>query len=129
MLIAAALIELSIVDAGSIKAKRRVAQAIKGRVRERFNVSISEIGDPDDRQSLSIGCVSVGSEPGHLRERLEKVVRYVESLTLAEVLSDDIVVVSLDECRAAGPDPADPDRLPETDADGADGLPEEWRSG
>ena len=129
MLIAAALIELSIVGAESIKAKRRVAQAIKGRVRKRFNVSVSEIGDPDDHQSLSIGCVSVGSEPRHLRERLQKVVRYVESLSLAEVLSDDIAVVSLDECRPAGPDPDDTDGLPEEDPDGTDGLPEEWRRG
>ena len=88
MLIAAALIELQIAAAESIKAKRRVAQSIKSRLRQRFNLAVSEVGDPDDWHTLEIGCVSV---------RVQRAVRFVEGLALGEVVADDVVVVSLDE--------------------------------
>jgi uncharacterized protein YlxP (DUF503 family) len=97
MLIAAALIELRLPDAESIKAKRRVAQSIKARLRQRFNLSVAEVGDPDDWHILEIGCVSVGSDAVHLRGRLDRAVRFVENLGLAEVTGDDIVVAALDE--------------------------------
>ena len=97
MLIAAALIELQIEEAESIKAKRRVAQSIKSRLRQRFNLSVSEVGDPEDWHTLEIGCVSVGNDPVHLRGRLQRAVRFVEGLALGEVVADDVVVVSLDE--------------------------------
>ena len=39
----------------------------------------------------------VGVDPRHLRAQMEKVVRHVERLGLAEVVDDDIVVHRLDE--------------------------------
>ena len=97
MRIAAALIELALPDAGTIKAKRRVSNAIKSRLRQRFNVSTAEVADHDDRHSVCVGCVMVGVDPRHLRSQMEKVIRYVESLGLAEVVADDVAVMRLDE--------------------------------
>ncbi len=97
MLIAAALIELSLAETETIKDRRRVARSIKDRVKQRFNVSVAEVADQDERDSICIGCVMVGVDPRHLREGMEKVIRYVESLGLAEVVADDVVVVRLDE--------------------------------
>jgi uncharacterized protein YlxP (DUF503 family) len=97
MLIGAALIELALPDADSIKARRRVVRAVKDRVRQRFNVSVADLGDPDDRHRVSVGCVVVGVDPRHLHRRLEKVVRFVEGLGVAEMVEDDIMVVRLDE--------------------------------
>ena len=97
MLIAAALIELAVPDAETIKARRRVARSVKDRIRQRFNVSIAEVADQDERHSVVIGCVMVGVDPRHLRVGMEKVVRYVESLGVAEVVADDVTVVRLDE--------------------------------
>jgi uncharacterized protein YlxP (DUF503 family) len=97
MLIAAAIIELALPDADSIKARRRVANAVKDRLRRRFNLSVAEMSDPDDRHSICIGCVMVGIQPSHLRGQLEKAIRYVERLGLAEVVGDDVVIARLDE--------------------------------
>lgn len=97
MLISAALIELSLPETETIKDRRRVARSIKDRVKQRFNVSVAEIADQDERDSICIGCVMVGIDPRHLREGMEKVIRFVESLGLAEVVADDVVVVRLDE--------------------------------
>ena len=49
---------------------------------------------------------------------MEKVVRYVESLGLAEVVGDDISVMRLDEIEATT-----------SELDGEDTLPEHWRRG
>jgi hypothetical protein len=97
MLIAAALIELALPEAESIKARRRVARSVKDRIRQRFNVSVAEVADQDERHSVCIGCVMVGIDPQHLRDGMEKVVRYVESLGVAEVVSDDVTVLRIDE--------------------------------
>ncbi|HTO09731.1 MAG TPA: DUF503 domain-containing protein [Myxococcota bacterium] len=114
MLVAAALIELAVPDAETIKARRRVARSVKDRIRQRFNVSVAEVADQDERHSVVIGCVMVGVNPRHLREGMEKVVRYVESLGLAEVVADDVTVVRLDE-------------VEELDEDADDAAPAAWR--
>ena len=104
MLIAAALIELALPEAETIKARRRVARSVKDRIRQRFNVSVAEVADQDERHSVCIGCVMVGVDPRHLREAMEKIVRYVESLGIAEVVADDVTVVRLDEVEELGED-------------------------
>jgi len=97
MLIGAALIELLLIEADSIKAKRRVVKSVVDRVSNRFGVSVAEVADQDDRHVICIGCVKVGIDPVHLRAQMEKVVRYVDALGLAELASDDILIARLDE--------------------------------
>ncbi len=97
MLIAAAMIELALPEADSIKAKRRVARAVKDRLRQRFNLSVAEVSAHDDRHTVCIGCVMVGVNPRHLRTQLEKVIGFVEGLGLAELVGDDVVIARLDE--------------------------------
>ncbi len=108
MLIAAALIELALPEADSVKARRRVARAIKDRVRARFNVSIAEIGDTDDRHAVCVGCVQVGTDPRRLRERMERVIRFVEGLGLGELVADDVTVARLDEVEELAADDEEP---------------------
>jgi uncharacterized protein YlxP (DUF503 family) len=119
MLIAAALLELALPGATSLKDKRRVVRAVKDRLRTRFNVAVSEIADHDDWSSICLGFVSVGTDPRHLRERMAKAIRMVESLGLAEVVGDDVVVARLDE-------------MDEIDAEAGEGeadapVPDAWR--
>jgi uncharacterized protein YlxP (DUF503 family) len=97
MLIAAALIELHLAEADSIKAKRRVVRAVRDRVASRFRISVAEVADQDDRHSICIGCAKVGIDARHLRASMEKVIRYVDELGLAELVGDDVIVAQLDE--------------------------------
>ncbi len=97
MLIAAALIELTLPDSESLKAKRRVVRSVKDRVSSRFRVSVAEVADHDDRHVICIGCAKVGVDPRKLRSEMEKVIRFVDDLGLAELTADDVVVAQLDE--------------------------------
>jgi uncharacterized protein YlxP (DUF503 family) len=109
MRIAAALIELQLLEADSLKDRRSVARAVVDRVRRRFNVAAVDLSDPDERRLACIGCVMIGRDPRQLRAAMEKLVRYVESLALAEVVADDVTVVRLDELAE---EPADDDAGP-----------------
>lgn len=84
-------------EADSIKVRRRVARSLADRLRRRFNVSVADLGDPDDRHSVCIGCVMLGRDPRRLRASLDRAVSYVERLGLAEVVADDVTVVRIDE--------------------------------
>src|SRR5215510_6301233 len=97
MLIAAALIELELSRTDSIKEKRRVVKSILARVEQRFRVSVAEVADQDHRSSICIGCVKVGLDPQKLRSQMEKVIRFVDSLGLAELVSDEVTVATLAE--------------------------------
>jgi uncharacterized protein YlxP (DUF503 family) len=113
MLIAAALIQLALPEADSLKARRRVASAVKERIRGRFHVSVAEVGDPEDRHEVVIGCAEVGTDPRVMRERMQRIIKFVESLGLAELSGDDVTVVRLDEFEELDPDD--------------ESLPEAWR--
>jgi hypothetical protein len=97
LLIAAALIELHVADGDSLKARRSVANAVKERIRSRFDISVAEVGDPEDRHEVVLGCVLVGIDPTAMRQRMERVIRFVEGTGIAELTADDITVVRLDE--------------------------------
>ncbi len=97
MLIAAVLIELAVPDASTIKARRSLANSVRDRLRQRFNLSVAEVGDPGDREFVCVGCVAVGIDPRHLRQKMERAVEFVERLGLAEVVGDDILIARLDE--------------------------------
>jgi hypothetical protein len=114
MLIGAALIELALPEAESIKERRRVARAVTDRLRQRFNLAVAEVGDPDDRRSVRVGFVAVGIDRRHLRTRLERAVRFVDGLGLAELVGEDILVANIDELEEAeAEEPAEEPLFPE----------------
>jgi uncharacterized protein YlxP (DUF503 family) len=106
VLIGAVFIELELAQADSLKDKRKVVRSVVDRLRQRFNVSVAEVSAHDDHRQICIGCVKVGIDARGLREQLQKAVRFVESLGLAEVVGDDVTVVRLDELTEVAEDGA-----------------------
>ena len=69
----------------SLKGKRRVIRTLKDRLKNRFNVSVAEIGNQDVWQSLHIGIVAVNSDPKYLEGQINRVVDAIEKMYLAEI--------------------------------------------
>ena len=69
----------------SLKGKRRVLRILKDRLKNKFNISIAEIGNQDIWQSLHIGIVAVNSDPKYLEGQVTRVVDAIEKMHLAEV--------------------------------------------
>jgi hypothetical protein len=87
-----------------------VVRSIAGRLRNRFNLSVSEVGGQGTWQRAVIGLSMTGSEENSLRRALEKAVRAIEEMHLAQVVASEIEMI----------------RLPISDESGlADGLEED----
>lgn len=96
MIVGAALIELHVHGSQSLKAKRGVVKSITGRVRNRFNVSIAEVGGQDTWQRCVLGVSTCGSDPKKIRKVLDRVIDFVEGLHLAELRETDIEILTLE---------------------------------
>ena len=69
----------------SLKGKRQIVRKLKDRLKNRFNVSVAEIGNQDVWQSLHMGIVAVNSDPKYLEGQVNRVVDAIEKMHLAEI--------------------------------------------
>jgi hypothetical protein len=97
MYVGAALVELHVHGSQSLKQKRGVVRSICARVRNRFNVSVAEVGGQDTWQRAVLGLSAAGGEAERVRVALERVVDFIEDLHLAEVRGSEVQVLALPE--------------------------------
>ncbi len=95
MVVGICQIKLIIQDTLSLKEKRRVLKSILERVRNRFPVSIAEVGDHDLWQSSLIGFCMVSNEQQVVHATIDKVINFIENLCLAEVNVSHIEIITL----------------------------------
>lgn len=62
----------------SLKGKRQVSRSIVERIRRRFNVSVAEVDDLDQWQTLAIGVTCATNDSRHANEIMSKIVDFVE---------------------------------------------------
>lgn len=74
----------------SLKDKRRVANSLKQKVRNKFNVAIAEIGSENDMSRLSLAVVSVSNDKRHLESRLTKCLSMMEAVCPEEMVGSEI---------------------------------------
>jgi uncharacterized protein YlxP (DUF503 family) len=108
VIVGAAGVELHIHGSQSLKEKRGVVRSISQRLRNRFNLSVAEVGGQDRWQTAVLGLATAGSDARVVRRVLERAVEFVENLHLAEVTHTDIEIVQLPYVEAyAEPDGED----------------------
>jgi uncharacterized protein YlxP (DUF503 family) len=66
-------LELRLEDSHSLKAKRHVVQSLKDRLRNKFNVAVSEIEYQDLWQRAAVAAVTVSSDRVHAEKVLQAV--------------------------------------------------------
>jgi uncharacterized protein YlxP (DUF503 family) len=78
----------------SLKGKRRVVKSVIARVRNKFDVSVAEVGDQDLWQLATLGVCCVSNDKRHTNEVLSKVVDFiVNSRFEVEILDYEIEIV------------------------------------
>ena len=89
------LLELSIriPESNSLKEKRWVLKSLLTRIRNKFNVSVSEVEAQDTWQSAVIGIAYVGSDRRHANEVLDYVVDFADQIRQIEVVDTKIEFV------------------------------------
>ncbi len=70
-------VRLRLPENESLKGKRHVLKSIIERVKNRFNVSISEIDNNDAWQLATLGIAFVSNDRQHVDETLAKVVNFI----------------------------------------------------
>lgn len=93
MVVGTCRVELRIPHTSSLKGKRQVLRSIKDRVRNRFNVSIAEVGYLEEWQRATLAVACVSNEAKVVDEMLSKVVDCIEGHGLALLVDYAIDVV------------------------------------
>lgn len=80
----------------SLKGKRQVLKSVTSRVRNKFNVSVAEVGDNDVWQLATIGLCYVSNDRRHTNQVLSRVVEFiVNSRFEVEILDYEIEIISI----------------------------------
>ncbi len=89
-------IYLRLPENSSLKGKRQVLKSITTRVRNKFNVSVAEIGNHDRWQLATIGICCVSNDNRFTNEVLSKVVDFVINAHFGvEILDYEIEILPI----------------------------------
>ena len=115
MIVGAAVVELHVHGSHSLKEKRGVVRSVVGRLRNRFNVSVAEIGGQDTWQRAVLGIAATGNDRTYVRGQLRKALEFIEDMHLAEVTGSDVELLELcyDEREQDDDDEKDDEEAPE----------------
>lgn len=97
MVIGSGIIDIWIVESRSLKEKRGVLSRILKRTQNEFNISIAEIGENDHWKRAKIGFAVVGNDHRYINGKVDHVLRFIDSLQLAEVLNANIEMIHISD--------------------------------
>jgi len=95
MVVGICRLDLRISENNSLKGKRRILKRIIERVKNKFNVSIAEVGNNDLWQSSQIGFCMVGNDKRFINSALDKIIYFIEEINAAEITKSDIEIINL----------------------------------
>tara|TARA_Y100000031_G_C8201905_1_gene376625 strand:+ start:526 stop:807 length:282 start_codon:yes stop_codon:yes gene_type:complete len=87
MVIGLCCVKLHLPASHSLKDKRQVLRSLIRRLRNRFNVAVSEIDDQDIWQSASLGIVSIAATSQVLESCFAALEHFIESNYPVEIIS------------------------------------------
>jgi uncharacterized protein YlxP (DUF503 family) len=90
MIVGVCTVELFLPDGHSLKAKRQVLLSLKDRLREKFNLSVAEVGEQDLWQKAMLGIACVANESAYVNRVLEQSLNLIRSLPTIEVVRSRI---------------------------------------
>jgi uncharacterized protein YlxP (DUF503 family) len=70
----------------SLKEKRMVVKSLIQRLKNKFNISVGEVGEQDIHQTIVIGITGVCGTTGQVDSTIENVIKFVECNTDAEII-------------------------------------------
>ena len=89
-------IDLRIPENASLKDKRMVVRSLVSRVRDKFHVSVAEVGNGDKWQLATIGVCCISNDSRHANEMISRILDFIESARLdAELISSETEIISV----------------------------------
>lgn len=86
MIIGICTCEIFIFNANSLKSKRSVVKSIIEKSKNRFNISIAEVGENDKWQKSIIAFSTISNDQKFVEETIEKVINFFDSYSEIEII-------------------------------------------
>lgn len=86
MIIGICTCEIYIFNANSLKSKRSVVKSIVEKSKNRFNISIAEVGENDKWQKSIIAFSTISNSQKIVEETIEKVINFFDSYSEIEII-------------------------------------------
>lgn len=94
MIIGTAIVELYIPKSHSLKDKRSVLKGIIARIRNKFNVSVSEIDSHELWGKALIGIACISNDTKYTNQILSQIINMIENeITEAEMVNHSIEIL------------------------------------
>jgi len=93
MFIGSATFYLSIDWAASLKDKRRCMKSIMDKMKNKFNISVAEVDENDNRSIGVIGFACVSNSIIHAEKTIDTVLKFVQTNTEADVYNIEIEIL------------------------------------
>jgi uncharacterized protein YlxP (DUF503 family) len=93
MFVGVLVIEILIYSSTSLKEKRVVLKSVKDRLKNKFNVSVAEIGFQDKWQRSQLGIATISNEHSHLEHSLQQIFEYLDRSDSYEISSYEFTYV------------------------------------
>jgi len=77
MIVGVMTTQLHLQGINSLKEKRSIVKSLIGRLKSRFNISISEVDHNDSKMSAVIGVSVVGNECGFIDSQFDAVISFM----------------------------------------------------
>ncbi len=97
MIIAVLTVEYVLHGNDSLKGKRRVANSLKQKVRNTFNVAVAEYGTEESLTHLRLMVISLSNSQQHLQSRMDKCLAMLEAISSEEMVDSELVFLNADE--------------------------------
>jgi uncharacterized protein YlxP (DUF503 family) len=88
MVVGVCTIELYLPGTHSLKGKRQIVNSLKGRLKNRFNISIAEIDNLDVWQRATLGLTMINTNQKYVDREFNKILNFIESSQYASYLLD-----------------------------------------
>ena len=93
MIIGIMTIQVSVFEAMTLKDKRRIIKSLKDRIRNKYNVSIAEVGHNDSIRTAILGVALVANKSRFVNSALDEIVNFVRSIPQLTLVDYNIETV------------------------------------
>ena len=94
MIVGICHLDMIIPENHSLKGKRQVIKRVIDRVKNRFNISIAEVGDNELWQRSQLGMSLVGNDRKFINSYLDRVVNFIEAMNIVHVAHSELEILN-----------------------------------
>jgi hypothetical protein len=86
-------LSLFIHESNSLKEKRMVLHSLKAKIRNKFNVAITQIDDEDKWQKTTLAIVGVEKDRRNMNSVLSEIINFVENFNSTELINHEMEMI------------------------------------